>query len=144
MNIKPLADRVLIKTTAPEEKTASGIIIPDSAKEGGEAISPVYTDLIVNAETYDGALLSYHGFVTRTVQEGPEWLTSLALRKTQSGYADTVILVSDADPGISADTEVLIYGVLVGSNPQEGSDLAAPGYPRIQLNSIVPQAPEAL
>ena len=33
MNIKPLADRVLIKTTAPEEKTASGIIIPDSAKE---------------------------------------------------------------------------------------------------------------
>ena len=33
MNIKPLADRVLIKPTAPEEKTASGIIIPDSAKE---------------------------------------------------------------------------------------------------------------
>ena len=28
-----LADRVLIKPTAPEEKTASGIIIPDSAKE---------------------------------------------------------------------------------------------------------------
>ena len=33
MNIKPLADRVLIKPTAPEEKTASGIIIPESAKE---------------------------------------------------------------------------------------------------------------
>ena len=33
MNIKPLADRVVIKPTAPEEKTASGIIIPDSAKE---------------------------------------------------------------------------------------------------------------
>ena len=33
MNIKPLADRVLINPTAPEEKTASGIIIPDSAKE---------------------------------------------------------------------------------------------------------------
>ena len=33
MNIRPLADRVLIKPTPAEEKTLSGIIIPDSAKE---------------------------------------------------------------------------------------------------------------
>ncbi len=33
MTIKPLADRVLVKPTAPDEKTASGIIIPESAKE---------------------------------------------------------------------------------------------------------------
>ncbi len=33
MNVKPLADRVLIQPTAAEEVTASGIIIPDSAKE---------------------------------------------------------------------------------------------------------------
>ncbi len=33
MNIKPLADRVLIKPAPAEEKTVSGIIIPDSAKE---------------------------------------------------------------------------------------------------------------
>ena len=33
MNIKPLADRVLIKPSPAEEKTISGIIIPDSAKE---------------------------------------------------------------------------------------------------------------
>ena len=33
MNIKPLADRVLVKPAEAEEKTASGIIIPDSAKE---------------------------------------------------------------------------------------------------------------
>lgn len=33
MNIKPLADRVLIQAVAAEEKTVSGIIIPDSAKE---------------------------------------------------------------------------------------------------------------
>lgn len=32
-NIKPLADRVLIKPVAAEEKTIGGIIIPDSAKE---------------------------------------------------------------------------------------------------------------
>ena len=33
MKIKPLADRVLIRAAAAEEKTVSGIIIPDTAKE---------------------------------------------------------------------------------------------------------------
>ncbi len=33
MNIKPLADRVLIQPCAAEEVTMAGIIIPDSAKE---------------------------------------------------------------------------------------------------------------
>ncbi len=42
MNIKPLADRVLVKPAAAEEKTVGGIIIPDSAKEKplkGEVVS---------------------------------------------------------------------------------------------------------
>ena len=42
MNVKPLADRVLVKPAEAEEKTASGIIIPDSAKEKplkGESIA---------------------------------------------------------------------------------------------------------
>lgn len=33
MNIKPLADRVLIEPTPAEETTMAGIIIPDTAKE---------------------------------------------------------------------------------------------------------------
>ena len=33
VSIKPLADRVLIEPMAAETKTASGIIIPDNAKE---------------------------------------------------------------------------------------------------------------
>ena len=33
VNIKPLADRVVVEAAAAEEKTASGIIIPDTAKE---------------------------------------------------------------------------------------------------------------
>lgn len=33
VSIKPLADRVLVEPAAAEEKTASGIIIPDTAKE---------------------------------------------------------------------------------------------------------------
>lgn len=33
MNVKPLNDRVLVKRVASEEKSAGGIIIPDTAKE---------------------------------------------------------------------------------------------------------------
>ncbi len=33
MNVKPLSDRVLVKPTEEEEKTASGIIVPDTAKQ---------------------------------------------------------------------------------------------------------------
>jgi chaperonin GroES len=33
MNIKPLADRVLVKPEKSESKTAGGIIIPDTAQE---------------------------------------------------------------------------------------------------------------
>ncbi|MDR0732497.1 MAG: co-chaperone GroES [Dysgonamonadaceae bacterium] len=42
MSVKPLADRVLVRPAEVEEKTAGGIIIPDSAKEKplkGEIIS---------------------------------------------------------------------------------------------------------
>lgn len=33
LNVKPLADRVIVEPAPAEEKTASGIIIPDTAKE---------------------------------------------------------------------------------------------------------------
>jgi len=33
MNLKPLADRVIIKPAPAEEKTKGGIILPDTAKE---------------------------------------------------------------------------------------------------------------
>ncbi|MDD2212540.1 MAG: co-chaperone GroES [Clostridia bacterium] len=33
MNIKPLGDRVVIKPLDQEEKTKSGIVLPDTAKE---------------------------------------------------------------------------------------------------------------
>lgn len=32
-NVKPLGDKVLVKPNTSEEKTAGGIVLPDSAKE---------------------------------------------------------------------------------------------------------------
>ena len=42
MNMKPLADRVIVKPTPAEDKTKGGLIVPDTAKEKpviGEVIS---------------------------------------------------------------------------------------------------------
>ena len=42
MKIKPLSDRVIVKAKEAEERTASGIILPDTAKEKpqiGEVVS---------------------------------------------------------------------------------------------------------
>lgn len=33
MKVRPLGDRILVKPLAAEEKTASGIVLPDTAKE---------------------------------------------------------------------------------------------------------------
>ncbi len=33
MNLKPLGDRVIVKVLEEEEKTSSGIVLPDKAKE---------------------------------------------------------------------------------------------------------------
>ena len=40
LSIKPLADRVVIEPAAAEQKTASGIIIPDTAKEKPPRTTP--------------------------------------------------------------------------------------------------------
>jgi chaperonin GroES len=61
MNIKPLADRVVVKPAAAEEKTASGIIIPDSAKEKpqkGEvvAVGPGTKDEVMEVKVGDVVL----------------------------------------------------------------------------------------
>ncbi len=51
--IQPLADRVLVRPAAVEEKTIGGIIIPDSAKE-----KPLQGDVIaVGNGTKDEAML---------------------------------------------------------------------------------------
>lgn len=40
VSIKPLEDRIVIKTLEAEQTTASGLVIPDSAKEKPQRASP--------------------------------------------------------------------------------------------------------
>ncbi len=61
MQVKPLADRVLIEPNPAEEKTAGGLIIPDTAKEkplSGKVIAagPGTADVKMEVKTGDQVL----------------------------------------------------------------------------------------
>lgn len=63
INIKPLADRVLIQPAQAEEKTAGGIIIPDTAKEKPQrgtvvAVGPGKKDEPLTVKVGDNVLYS--------------------------------------------------------------------------------------
>lgn len=54
--IKPLGDRVIVKPLAAEEKTASGIVLPDTAKEKpqkGEVIAVGSGKMLENGQKVD-------------------------------------------------------------------------------------------
>ncbi|MBB5283077.1 chaperonin GroES [Rhabdobacter roseus] len=61
VNVRPLADRVLIEPAPAEEKTAFGIIIPDTAKEKPQrgtviAVGPGKTDEPITVKVGDTVL----------------------------------------------------------------------------------------
>jgi chaperonin GroES len=78
INIKPLADRVLVKPLEAETTTASGLIIPDSAKEKQQkgtviAIGPGTKDEPITVKIGDTVLFGkYAG--TELVLEDTEYL----------------------------------------------------------------------
>ncbi|MET1258983.1 co-chaperone GroES [Flagellimonas sp. DF-77] len=78
VNIKPLADRVLIEPMAAETKTASGIIIPDTAKEKPQkgkvvAVGPGSKDEAMTVNVGDSVLYGkYAG--TELKFEGTDYL----------------------------------------------------------------------
>ena len=78
VKIKPLADRVLIKPMQAETKTASGIIIPDTAKEKPQkgkvvAVGPGTKDEKVTVKIGDSVLYGkYAG--TELKLEGKDYL----------------------------------------------------------------------
>ena len=78
INFKPLADRVLVEPEAAEEKTASGIIIPDTAKEKPQrgkivAVGAGTSDHKMNVKVGDSILYGkYSG--TEITYEGKDLL----------------------------------------------------------------------
>ncbi|OIP00012.1 MAG: co-chaperone GroES [Bacteroidetes bacterium CG2_30_32_10] len=78
LNIKPLADRVLVEAAAAEQKTSGGIIIPDTAKEKPQkgkvvAIGTGKKDEPITVKVGDSILYGKYAGTEITV-EGKEYL----------------------------------------------------------------------
>ena len=78
VSFKPLADRVLVEPAAAEEKTASGIIIPDTAKEKPQrgsvvAIGTGKKDEPLNVKVGDQVLYGKYSGTEVTI-DGKEFL----------------------------------------------------------------------
>ncbi len=74
IKIKPLADRVMIEPMEAEEKTASGIIIPDTAKEKPQkgtvvAVGPGTKDEKMELKQGDVVLYGKYAGTELTVDE---------------------------------------------------------------------------
>jgi len=89
--IKPLHDRVLVKRVEAEEKTASGIIIPESAKE-----KPQEGEVIAVGE---GKILNDGTKVELSVKAGNKVLFSK--------FAGTEISLDDEDYLIMREDDIL-------------------------------------
>ena len=90
MNIKPLADRVVIKNLEAEEKTKSGIILTGAAKEKPQVCEVVAVG--------PGGMVDGHD-VTMTVKVGDKVLIAK--------YAGTEVKVEDEECVIVRQSDIL-------------------------------------
>lgn len=78
VNVKPLADRVLVEPLASEEKTSGGIIIPDTAKEKPQkgtivAVGPGKKDEEMSVQVGDSILYGKYAGTELTI-DGVEYM----------------------------------------------------------------------
>ncbi|MEE9200777.1 MAG: co-chaperone GroES [Candidatus Brocadiales bacterium] len=91
MNVKPIGENILVKRVEPEEKTAGGIVLPDSAKEKPQEGKVV--------EVGDGKLLKNGQRVKSSLKKGN--------RVIFTSYAGTEITVDNDEYLIMSEDDVL-------------------------------------
>ena len=101
LNIKPLADRVLVEPAVAESKTASGIIIPDTAKE-----KPTKGEIVAVGE---GARDENGKLVPLSVKEGDVVLFAK--------WGGTEVKVDDEELLIMKESDIL--GIIVGETKKK-------------------------
>jgi len=91
MKLKPLGDRVLVKPIAVEERTKSGIVLPDTAKE-----KPQQGKVLVVGQ---GRLLDNGQLVPLQIKEGDKVL--------YSKYAGTEVKIENEEYLILSERDIL-------------------------------------
>lgn len=69
-SIKPLADRVLLKVLEQEEKTSSGILLPDTAKEKTQKAEVIAVGDSEDIKVKKGDIVIYDKYAGIQIKEG--------------------------------------------------------------------------
>ncbi|MBW5388834.1 co-chaperone GroES [Brachyspira hampsonii] len=69
-SIKPLADRVLLKVLEQEEKTSSGILLPDTAKEKTQKAEVIEVGDNEDIKVKKGDIVIYDKYAGIQIKEG--------------------------------------------------------------------------
>lgn len=69
-SIKPLADRVLLKVLEQEEKTSSGILLPDTAKEKTQKAEVIEIGDSEDIKVKKGDIVIYDKYAGIQIKEG--------------------------------------------------------------------------
>ncbi|MCQ4573849.1 MAG: co-chaperone GroES [Candidatus Brocadiales bacterium] len=91
MKVKPIGEKVLVKRLEPEEKTAGGILLPESAKEKPREGKVV--------ELGDGKLLKSGQRVKSQLKKGD--------RVIFSSYGGTEVIIDDEEYLIMSEEDIL-------------------------------------
>src|SRR2546430_8955630 len=104
MNLQPLDDRIVVRPSEAEEKTASGLVIPDTAKE----------------KPQQGEVLAV-GPGRRSEQSGDIIPVDVAVGDTviYSKYGGTEITVDGEDLLILSSRDVLAKGATLGDKKKK-------------------------
>ena len=89
MDIKPLSDRVVVKAQAAEEKTASGIILPDTAQE-----KPQIGEIVAIGP---GKVSDAGGLLKMTVKKGDKVLYGKYSGTEISHNGDDLLIMRESD-----------------------------------------------
>ena len=89
MGIKPLSDRVVVKAQEAEEKTASGIILPDTAKE-----KPQIGEIVA---TGPGKVNDAGNLVKMTLKKGDKVLYGKYSGTEVSHNGDDLLIMRESD-----------------------------------------------
>lgn len=103
------------------------------------AQSPSYQELMENPESFDGRLLRFTGTIIEKHNDTDTWVFHLATKKDGSNYGDIVILTSEADQPFTVNTQVRVYGQMVGmylAKDLQGEELSLPN---LQLSMMLGQ-----
>lgn len=108
---KGLQDRVF-------QYTAFRVLSPQAREDllRQSAISPSYAELSANPDTYDGKMLRFEGTLIQKQNDADSWVLRFALKKTEAGFEEILILTSEDDPGLAVNSQARVYGQMTGMN----------------------------